>query len=374
MTLIGELEALVEPSLEKNFTVIPAANSNEGENELRWCSSVVTWNVGGIQKRKWTFKSQKQSVLAACFAWFDIRYAKLSRNWRTSGNPALRTSRSTFGPFTLLHEGQAPDSQERTLGSCTPTLSIFICLRDVGHIFTHDGLEFIVNLPFAVEKIWPLSPVGLILKASLPSNTTVTAIGQPSPPFPSPYFTLVTPHDELRPVILGPALPPLDGPTPHHPAPSRNPSLDTSETIIHVSSHAEVQSQGSPSFIIAINRIQRRLRIFYYQLHSAYSEDDDRDTDCSPRPSPAIRTHAGTDSAPPLSSLNRAENPNVLRSYGSLNETLERLAGDSNNNNADPADSLLTGARAAPPTKRGVDSKRNLILYEIWGMPLTETE
>lgn len=311
MTLLGELSTLVEPSLNENYLVVPAVNSNEGENELRWCPSLVTWSVGGIQKRKWTFKSQKQPVLAACFAWFNVQTTNQSRNG-AGGTLALRTSLrfpSTFGPFTVLREGQvhAPD-----LTACAPTLCICICLRDIGRIFTHDGLEFIVNLPFAVEKIWPLNPVGLILQASLPSNTSV--IGDSSPPFSLPYFTLITPHGELRPIVHGPTLPLANGP--HPSGPNAMLPLDSSEIITYVSSYSEVESQGSPPFIVAVNRIQKRLRIFYYQV------------------------------------------------------TLERLA------NANSVYSSFTLARGTSSVKRTVDSRMrgDVVLHEIWGIPLTETE
>lgn len=347
MTLLAELETLVEPAPEENCIIISAANPNEGENELRWCPSLVTWSVGGIQRRKWAFKSHKQPVLAACFAWFDLRHTRRPRDGGAGGNPVMRTSLrlpSTFGPFALLREGQIPDPQERTIASCASTLCICICLRDVGHIFTHDGLEFIVNLPFAVEKIWPLNPVGLILKASLPLNPT----GIAPFPFSASYFTLVTPHNELRPIVLGHALPHSNGLTPYHQSFNDMPSLDASETIIYVSSYAEVESQGCPPLVVAFSRIQKRLRIFYYRLRGEYY------------------------STPLLAPLNRGESlgkPKAPWPCRGLTAVLERLAHDTHREKPEAPQTLSVNM--------GVDSWRNeenLMLHEILGVPLTETE
>lgn len=261
--LLDEIKGLVEPSARETHSLSPATESN-GENELRWSSSSVVWSVGGVQKRKWSFTAHTQPVVAASFAWFNIRHARINMDPQGSGASRLQgtsLSSSTFGPFTLMRDaGLHSKSQADSKLNQSPALCICILHRDIGHIYSHDGLEFTIHLPFTVEKLWPLSPVGLILRVS-GTSILPDQLASDSPSSTPRHYSLVTPFDEMRPVVE--RLMAGDS-SPQSSTCDLSP-LASDERIIHVSRGLHDNAKSAPFLVVTVSTMRMRLRVLRYE-------------------------------------------------------------------------------------------------------------
>lgn len=260
--LLDEIKGLVEPSALETHSLFRATESH-GENEICWSSSSVVWSVGGVQKRKWSFAAHIQPVLAASFAWFDIRQPHMSLNLQGGASPlhGKPLSSSTFGPFALMRDaGFHNRSHADPKSTQLPDLCVCILHRDIGHIYSHGGLEFTINLPFTVEKVWPLSPVGLMLRVSRTTTHLSPLAPDPTTSLPR-HYTLVTPFDEMRPVVervSDSLLPSTTGDL----AP-----LASHERIIHVSRDLFHNPKRTPSIVVTVSATRMRLRILRYETH-----------------------------------------------------------------------------------------------------------
>lgn len=226
MSLLEQIQLLVDPPSGDTRIVVPELSDEEGEHELRWSGSSVVWSVGGVQRRKWAFEDPNHPVSTACFAYFAINQPGSS-----NGSSAHSRSPATFGPFALLQDLRFETQDTRP----TPVLTICAVLRDTAHLFTHDGLEFIINLPFPVESLWPLAPFGLLMR---------TTESSPS------FYSLVRPYDELRPVLSS-----VD---------SIETLLPSHTTILHVAAAHPRSPIPAPPLIITADVIHKRIVISRY--------------------------------------------------------------------------------------------------------------
>lgn len=261
--LLDQIKGLVEPSARETHSLFPATDSH-GENKLIWSSSSVVWSVGGVQRRKWTFTAHTQEVVAASFAWFDIQQPRLNPDPQGSSTSRFHQtslSSSTFGPFTLMRDtGLNSRSRVDSKLNQPPALCICILHRDIGHIYSHDGLEFTIHLPVTVEKLWPLSPVGLMLRVAETDILPSPLASDSTPPAPR-HYSLVTPFDEMRPVVERS----MASDSSMQSTTCDVSPLPSHEQIIHVSRGLPDNARSAPPLVVTVDTMRMHLRILRYE-------------------------------------------------------------------------------------------------------------
>lgn len=321
MALLEQLKALVEPSPGETRVLLPALQDNEGEHELRWSSFQVTWSVGGVQKRKWAFRDPKQPVVAASFAWFDSEPSSspsMSMSGESLSSSSKPRSSTTFGLFTLMRDMPFKSNDAQRFNSRTFTICIF--LRDTGRIYTPDGTEFTINLPFQVRKVWPMQPVGLMLQ-SLPSYSDDPSLSFSSIPK-SATFSLSSPYDELRPVQrLLPSTSYLPTNT------SQSTALSPNEDVVFISPSSHSSNSPNPPLVAAVNSSLGTLLIYRYSELSRSEEL--AHTSSVAAADPAIEESLPTKATSPLRTSGRlAEKRRISQTRNELSMTLDRMAID----------------------------------------------
>lgn len=203
------------------------------------------------------------------------------------------------------------------------TFTICIFLRDIGHIYTTDGTEFTVNLPLSVQRIWPMQPVGLIIQ-SLPPISDSALFGLPSS-LPPTTFSLVSPYDELRPVIVLPLTPPSS-------SQKANETLQPDERIIYISPTFVSTNRPNPNLLATVSPSRGALVIYRYSEQGFDEEGADGVAEES-KPNP---TAAGVSSSGPVqtsastrTSGRLAGKRRVSQSRNELSVTMDRMVIDS---------------------------------------------
>jgi anaphase-promoting complex subunit 1 len=294
-TLLSQIRNILNPG--RPITKPKQAQSNRclsvetdgGDYELEWDADTVTWKIGGIKRKTWKFDEdavgKAEYVTTACFAWMDVNDIKTSAGSGSAkapsaSKPTTSTSSpksSTFAPFAQLRFNQPSSSSTPFLGPKTtastkrsrssigPLYSRCICifLRHIGRIFTLDGYDYTINVPFAVQSAHPLLPVGILLHATLSDH---------DPTLPSLY-TLTGPFAEFKamgfatsiegPVDTAPPGFPLLGPKPKI-QPSKKHSIGWDETLLYVSPNGQCQDTREDSIIVTLDQSFCTLKVWRY--------------------------------------------------------------------------------------------------------------
>lgn len=148
------------------------------EEELSWSSSAVIWTVGGRLQRQWCFPRDEEEIRSVCWAYFDIKPPiHVTKNRMDEASQSLedafsKPSPSVFGPY-----GSAVrDAESRTIARATQedntkldsglriVRSVCIVFRTHARLYSEDGNEYYVNIPFIVRQVWPLFPTGFALE------------------------------------------------------------------------------------------------------------------------------------------------------------------------------------------------------------------
>ncbi|KAG9014914.1 Anaphase-promoting complex subunit 1 [Tulasnella sp. 427] len=188
-----------------------------GEEELFWHDRTVIWSVGGVQRRKWVFETEKKDqVLWACWATFPgekfsvrgigttWRAPAPSRRWKHATSSAHDDDYiSTFGryseirPMTSLEsewERRQPPGGNGAQQKLPTQLVRCICifLTSFVMIYTKDGgTEYAANLPFHVKRAWPVSEGGIVMER-------IVAADEVEGDLLPTVFTLAGPYDEPK--------------------------------------------------------------------------------------------------------------------------------------------------------------------------------
>ncbi|KAF8885664.1 hypothetical protein BD779DRAFT_1533052 [Infundibulicybe gibba] len=140
------------------------------EEELTWDAHRAVLSVGGVIKKKWTFKEEKQSIQWACMGLLEqgeatsVMHANSRYTTEAPGTPIQHDSadRPTFGPFVQANKTRWTPKDS---GALVP--AVFIFLRNIGKIYLRNGLDYTFSLPFIVRKAWPISPHGVMIQRVL---------------------------------------------------------------------------------------------------------------------------------------------------------------------------------------------------------------
>lgn len=352
MSLLEHIQSLVDPPKGDTRVVTSSLSNDEGEHGLRWSSSQVTWSVGGVQRRKWAFTDpNSQAVTTACFAHFDINPPSSS-----SGSQKATGAKSaeTFGPFALLQDSHLQEGISASKKKSGVVLTICIILGDTAHLYTVEGLEFIVNLGATIHSIWPLRPVGLLLR-SQPSPDALSLFDSPC------LYSLTRPYDELRPVLQTLLSPPASPFSPR--APSLNPEyhlFSTSSTILYVGHSSPHVLIPTLPLVIAVDTARKRLGLF---------RSSTRDYQ--------ITHESSAPSSVPLPVYQKREQIEQKRrksqSRNELSVTLDRMALEGSSGITVETGGAATNFATAEEIEELLE-EAEILLDELWSLPLSEQE
>ncbi|KAG8964454.1 Anaphase-promoting complex subunit 1 [Tulasnella sp. 419] len=193
-------------------------SGRDGDEELCWLDRTVTWSIGGIQRRKWTFETEtKDQVLWACFTSFDsnrftkhmpfmdtpVKPSSTSSSQKPSFTTAPASDRdiiSTFGAFSQVRPSTTADhaassmnaAQAAKFPSGYKVRCICIFLTSFAMIYTKEGgMEFATNIPFHVKTARELVNGGLMIERVVGEDEED---GDHLPTL----FTLSAPYDEVK--------------------------------------------------------------------------------------------------------------------------------------------------------------------------------
>jgi anaphase-promoting complex subunit 1 len=209
--------------------------------------------VGGVIQRQWNFEREGEPVQWACIgSLVQERVAAISRENKEDLESSSQT-RPTFGPFVRVADNTEKEKPEDIV-----VRAIFIFLRSIGKIYLDNGVEYVISLPFVVQKAWPASPHGVILQRMFEPNEKEEAIATGEPILPT-VFSLTNPFNEAVTVGIAESIKIVrDGDTEVHKTRRMIPSL---QQIVHVSH----QGPESPfTLIVTANPEEQTLHIWRY--------------------------------------------------------------------------------------------------------------
>lgn len=281
--LLERLRSLIEPQSAEQCVLSNPSGPYEGEHELYWYADTVVWSIGGVQQRRWTFFDD-QSIAGACFAWLDSsklgQYHASLTSFRRSASLSSKVSNvakqtKTFGPFTHLGVVSSLQPASPQPAKDAPhTRVICIFLHDIGHFYSMDGLEFTINLPFTVKRVWEVLPVGVLLQAALSASDESECRRRGTPMMPLLY-SITSPFDEPRAIVFasqicgGMGCTSLGLPLPEdHPHIVRSadpiPPIKWNDQVIYVSPDNHLNPAGPDSLIVTLDSSARLLKLFRY--------------------------------------------------------------------------------------------------------------
>lgn len=150
--------------------------------ELAWGRNKVVWTLGGRLQRHWSFPDDHEEIRAACWAYLEEpgtqrRDSDLNRGLHRSNMQDLlgEETDSVFGPY-----GRVMKTQKKKLdgylqlettsddvygpGSGAMVRAVCIIFRSFARIYSDNGTEYCIHIPFLTRHAWPLSPVGLLFE------------------------------------------------------------------------------------------------------------------------------------------------------------------------------------------------------------------
>ena len=253
---------------------LPRANPHVepyGEEELSWDTYTVTWTVGGVMRKRWSFREDDQPVQWACIGWFDqpgaiasasSRPAHYTHDYQDKANPMTESSdRPTFGPFARAQQDrkreEEPGSQAR---------AIFILLRSIGRVFLMNGMEYTFYIPFIVRRAWPLSPHGVMMQRQLDAAEVEEAKVSGEPPLPT-IFAFTNPFAEPAPIGLTER---ISGGFNNLPATLKDEDSQKAMVTIPADEQVVFVSQRTADvadpLVVTVDAVQKKLTVWRYAL------------------------------------------------------------------------------------------------------------
>lgn len=243
-----------------------------GEEELSWDTYSVSWTVGGVMRKRWSFREDDQPVQWACIGWFDqpgamvsassLRPAHYTYDYHDQTTPMAESSdRPTFGPFARAQQDhkreQEPGSRAR---------AIFIFLRSIGRVFLMNGMDYTFYIPFIVRRAWPLSPHGVMMQRQLDVNEMEEAKVSGEPALPT-IFAFTNPFAEPAPIGLTEQI--LGG---FNDIPATLKDDDSQKAMVTVPAEEQVvfvsqrTAEVSDPIVVTVDAVQKKVTIWRYAL------------------------------------------------------------------------------------------------------------
>ncbi|KZT67155.1 hypothetical protein DAEQUDRAFT_713848 [Daedalea quercina L-15889] len=241
-----------------------------GEEELSWDTYSVSWTIGGVMRKRWSFREDDQPVQWACIGWFDqpgaivsassLRPAHYAYDYHDQTTPIAEPSdRPTFGPFARAQQDhkreQEPGSRAR---------AIFIFLRSIGRVFLMNGMDYTFHIPFIVRRAWPLSPHGVMMQRQMDPSELEEAKVSGEPALPT-IFAFTNPFAEPAPIGLADKI--LRG-FDHVPAALNDDdpykpmiTIPAEEQVVFVSQHT---TDTADHIAVTIDAIKKKVTIWRY--------------------------------------------------------------------------------------------------------------
>ena len=244
----------------------PSADGATGDEVLSWDSSTVTLTQGGVLLKKWSFADPVQW---ACIGWlFQSSLVHTS----TPSTPAYYredpsekvpldidpNERPTFGAFARarMENKREEDREERTKG-------VFVFVRGQAKIYMDNGSEHTLNLPFIVQRAWPVEPHGLFIQRVV-EGWELDEIRQSGQAGITTIFTLTSPFSEPATIGLTDGIKGDYGAFPLELKPdycSEPVSIPPEERIIWVSQHAW---KLTDKLLVTLNAELNRVTVWRY--------------------------------------------------------------------------------------------------------------
>jgi anaphase-promoting complex subunit 1 len=246
------------------------------EEELAWDEDTVCWSRSGLIRRYWDFSNTGENVRWACMGRLERQVVdpyhptrgSISASNPTLSNPTPTSSakpvRTTFGPF-FQHAATYDKASERSqLTEC-----VFVFLRTSLRVFSLDGTDYTVSLPFLVRQAWPLWPHSVLIQRQIDARELDEAEHSGEELLPS-LFTLTSPFAELSAVNIASELVHNPAKPDHWTVPQRDfdamldssVTLPATETVVGLNSHWA--AEGSSKIIATVDRTSRQLSIWQY--------------------------------------------------------------------------------------------------------------
>lgn len=209
----GILPIEPSPSLYEwhNLPSRPMGRDDE-EEELLTTEHCVVWSRGGVVQRLFRFDVETEPVRHALFTHFDRRDKPGNRqpprspdHGRYGGvkahdglNDGLGLNTDSYGPersqfnlnanipsysatITDTDNLCGEDTENSSIGMSTSGRALVVVLRTQAHVFFLSGPAHVVDLPFEVDRAFPL-PLGLLLQRQIAENTAPSTPILPSVP------------------------------------------------------------------------------------------------------------------------------------------------------------------------------------------------
>ena len=158
------------------------------EDELFTTDYCVIWSRGGVIQRVFRFDTEDEKVTEAAFARFpshgpsSVSIDTLSgAKGRSSASETVTAGGEATQRDHISSQSQSPKSEPESStakhSAATEALNfnvrkewaLIVVLKTQAHVFFLKGTSHIVNLPFEVERIFPL-PAGVLLQRKVPLN------------------------------------------------------------------------------------------------------------------------------------------------------------------------------------------------------------
>ncbi|KAM5530390.1 hypothetical protein V8D89_015951 [Ganoderma adspersum] len=237
-----------------------------GDQVLAWDSFTLTLTQGGVLHKKWSFDDPIQS---ACIGWL---YQSSLVHTSTPSTPAYYredlsekapldvdpSERPTFGSFTRARlDKKREEDQEQRLKA------VFVFVRGQAKIYMENGSEYTLNLPFLVQRAWPVEPHGVFIQRVV-EGWELDEFRESGEAGITTIFTLTSPFSEPAAVGLASHIKGDSGGTPLELKPdyySEPVSFPPAERIIWVSQRAW---NLTDKLIVTVNAELNRIAIWRY--------------------------------------------------------------------------------------------------------------
>lgn len=148
---------------------LAAVDDSDGyEEELVWSGLRVIWSRGGQVHRQYSFKDDFANEDAVTFALFaHFQPADIGpRDIKPRGE---EVPNQTFGPFHRSKDAKwsTPRGSSGTSATSKPARSLVIFLKQSVRVYSDSGQDYMVHLPFEVDRAWALDTGGVLVQRAL---------------------------------------------------------------------------------------------------------------------------------------------------------------------------------------------------------------
>ncbi len=160
-------------------SAVDARRGTSVNEELAWYRDKVVWSKGNIVFRTFSYEAEKEHVVMALFAWFDVAAAtgtpRSEDIQKAEIDDVSIPSGSTFGPFSTSQMATWSDPRRmrkdnRSIPPSLPRRCLVVFLQTQAHIYLPSGKVEVVTFPFSVDHVWPLKSGGLVIQRALTRN------------------------------------------------------------------------------------------------------------------------------------------------------------------------------------------------------------